>query len=391
MMNEKELSEIRRRWRPNKNSISHIRGCYVNERREILSIFNQSVAFMTEEETDMYLSLMKRCLSGGFGKNLIDINFATSQVGNSEEHNLLMSLRNSDLKDDTVLQTFYQRVIENLKFEGNYVILIAYDAYDVPYRGRDGERFDDASSDVFSYFLCSICPVKKTKPALSYDVPENAFHNHSGNWIVSTPELGFMFPAFDDRSSNIYNALYYSRDTAESHTDLVDALFHTEIPLPAAVQKETFQSILSDTLADDCNFDVLQSVHEQLSTMIETHKINKEIEPLALSKGDVKNVLESCGVSEAHLKSFAEKYDESFGGDLTISPKNIVDTRQFEVRTPDVVIRVNPERSDLIETRVINGCKYILINADAGVEVNGINILVPEAETAAVPVQIPEE
>ena len=284
-----------------------------------------------------------------------------------------MALRDSSLNDDAAVREFYGRVIQTLNVEGNYLILLAYDKYDVPCYAKDGEKQDD-SSEVFSYFLCSICPVKLTKPALGYYVSENEFRNITADWIVSAPELGFMFPAFDDRSANIYNAVYYSRDIAENHEEFVDTVFKSEIPMPAAAQKETFLSILGDAIAEDCSYEVAQAVHGQLSEMIEEHKTNKEADPLVISKNTVKGVLKSCGVSEPHVTAFEEKYDAGFGADTEISPQNVVDTKQLEVRTPDVTIRVNPERSDLVETRIIDGAKYILIRADEGVEVNGVAI-----------------
>lgn len=373
-MNEKEIAEIRRRFRPDKNNIARIRGCYVNDKREIVSEFSQPLGLMPQEESEELLAILKKTLSGTIGKNLIDIEFTTQQVLEGEEHKLLMALRGSSLDDDNAVQEFYGRVIQTLNMEGHYLILLAHDTYDVAYRSKDGEKQEDASSDVFSYILCSICPIKLTKTALGYYANENTFRNITADWIVSSPELGFLFPAFDERSANIYNAVYYSRDIAESHEEFVDTVFKSEIPMPAAAQKETFQSILGDTIADDCSFEVVQAVHGQLSEMIEEHKTNKEEDPLVISKKTVKGVLESCGVSESRMTAFEEKYDTEFGTDTEISPRNIIDTKQFEVRTPDVTIRVNPERSDLVETRIINGAKYILIRADEGVEVNGVNI-----------------
>lgn len=373
-MNEKEVAEIRRRFRPEKSNINFIRGCYVNDKREIVSEFRQSLALTPQEESEKILAVLKRTLSGALGKNLIDIEFATQQVVDSEEHGLLMELRNSSLNNEEAIQAIFQRVVQSLSLEGHYVILLAHDTYDVPYRSKDGDEQGEASSEVFSYFLCSVCPVKMTKPALSYYVNENMFHNRKEDWIVSAPELGFLFPAFEDRSANIYSALYYTRDTAENHPEFVDAVFKTEIPMPAAEQKETFQAVLGDTLAEDCSYDVVQTVHEQLCGMIEEHKANKEAEPLVVSKNTVKRVLESCGVSEDRVAAFDEKYDTAFGENVGISPRNIVDSKQFEVCTPDVTIRVNPERGDLVETRVIDGVKYILIRADEGVEVNGVPI-----------------
>lgn len=373
-MNEKEVAELRRRFRPEKNAITHIRGCYVNENREIVSQFNQSLAMLSQEEGEMLLSTLRRALSGALGKNLVDISFETAQVVHGEEHKHLMRMRGS-LSDEEAVQAFFQKAIAALTLEGNYLILLARDAYDVPYRSRDGEKQEDASAEVFSYLLCAVCPVKLTKSALSYYAYDNAFHSLKPDWVVSPPELGFLFPAFDERSTNLYGALYYCRDLADNHRDFVDAVFRAEIPLPPAVQKETFQSVLTDTLAEDCSYEVVQAVQDQFCAMIETHKESKEPTLLVVSKQTVKRVLSSCGVSEARITAFDAQYDGAFGAETELSPRNLVDTKQLEVHLPDVTIQVKPERSDLVETRIINGAKYILIRADEGdVEVNGVNI-----------------
>lgn len=376
-MTEKEIAELRRRFRADKSNISHVRGCYVNEKREIISEFDQSLAMMNQEESEELLGILRKTLSGTVGKNLLDITFDTRQVVEGDEHKLLMALRSSQLGDQEAVQAFFQRIIQSLDLEGNYLILLAYDAYDVPYRSRDGERQDDASSEVFSYILCSICPVKLTKAALSYFVYENKFRNLEADWVVAPPEAGFLFPAFDDRSTNLYNALYYTRDTGENHPDLVNAIFRTQAPMPAAVQMETFQTILGDTLSGDCSYQVVQAVHDRLCGMIEEHRANKVEEPLVVSKGTVEQVLQFCGVAEEHVEAFGERYDGAFGPEADLSPRNLVDTRQLEVRTPDVTIRVNPDRGDLVETRMIDGTRYILIRAEEGVEVNGVQVQIP--------------
>lgn len=375
-MNEKEIAEIRRRFRPDRSNIDRIRGCYVNNQKEIVSEFSQPLGMMPQEESEEMLAILKKALSGTVGKNLIDIEFTTRQVLEGEEHKLLMALRDSSLKDDGAVREFYRRVIESLNMEDNYLILLAFDRYDVPGYAKDGEKQED-SPEMFSYFLCSICPVKPTKPALGYYVTENTFRNITANSIVSPPELGFLFPAFDDRSANIYNALYYSRSLTENHGEFVDAVFKSKIPMPAAAQKETFQSILGDSVADDCSLDVVQALHGQFSEMIEEHKANKEEEPPAVSKGTVTEILKSCDVPDSRVTEFQKKYDSEFGADSEICPQNLIDSKQLEIRTSDVTIRVNPERSDLVETRVIDGIKYILIRADEGAEVNGVKIHIP--------------
>ena len=373
-MNEKEVAELRRRFRPDRSGVSHVRGCYVNENREIVSRFDQPLGVMTQEENEKLLALLKRTLSGTLGKNLLDISFATQQVVRGLEHKRLMDLRGSELKDEEAVEAFFQKAIQSVDLEGNYLILLAHDTYDVPYRGKDGEVQQDASDQVYSYILCCVCPVKLTKPALSYSVDANEFHNRAADWLVAPPELGFLFPAFDDRSANLYSALYYSRSVTEHQQAFVDAVFHCPLPLPAAEQKEIFQTILAETLADDCSYTLVQAVHDQFCDLIDEHAESREEEPLALSKQEVKQVLAACGIDDSHVATFEEKYDAEFGADVVLSPRNLVDYKQLELRTPDVTIYVNPERGDLVETRIIEGVKYILIRADENVEVNGVNI-----------------
>lgn len=274
-MTEKEISEIRRRFNIDKTNISCIRGCYVNENKEIISDFNQFFGTIPRNEAEELLTIIKKTLSGTIGKNLIDIEFSNQQVIDSDEHKLLMRLRDSALNDDEAVAELFAGIIRSLMLEGKYLILLTFDKYDVPSYSKDDIKIED-SSEVFSYLVCAVCPVKMTKPALSYYVNENQFRNISVDWIINTPELGFMFPAFDDRQSNIYNALYYSKSPAENHEELVEAIFKTEIPMPAAAQKEIFNSILEETVSEDCSYEVLQTVHEQLSSMITEHKERKE-------------------------------------------------------------------------------------------------------------------
>lgn len=373
-MNEKEIAELRRRFRPDKNNIPCVRGCCVNEKGEIVSQFRQSLAIMPEEEAEKLLGILRKALSGGLGKNLTDISFTTQQVADSDEHRLLMALRESAMDDDQLVEAFYEKVAGSLTLEGNYLILLARDVYDVPYRSKDGEKQEDASSEVFTYILCAICPVKTTKPALGYYLSDNEFRTCGIDWLVAPPEAGFLFPAFDDRSANIYDVLYYSRNTAENHPELVEGLFRAEPPMPAAVQKETFQSVLAESLAEECSYDVLQGVDSQLRGMVEEHKANHAEEPLQVSRETVKGILEDCGVSEERVEAFDGRYREAFGDDGDLSPRNLLEPTRIAISTAGVNVQVKPECSGLVETRIIDGAKYILIRVEEGVEVNGVPV-----------------
>ena len=379
-MIDKEIGEIRRHLRRERSNITALYGCYVNENKEIISTFRQSTGMMPENESDKYYALLRRTLSGSIGKNLIDITFKTSQVADSPEHKLLMDLRKSQLKDEELLQQFYQKVIDSVVMEENYLILMACDSYDVPLKSKDDSFQKDQSEETYTYIICTICTVKQTKANLHYVAEEKMFHDGAMNQMVSAPALGFLFPAFDNRSTNIYNALYYTRDVKSSQESFIDTVFHTAVPKPAAEQKKGFEALLTTSLGEECSLEVVQTVHDQICQRIEMHKEAKVAEPLMISKEDVKDVLQSCGVSEEHVAKFSVDYDEVFGFEADLHPKNVIDNKHFEIKTPDVIIKCDPTRSDLIETRIIGGVKYILICADEDVEVNGVNINISEKE-----------
>ena len=374
-MNEKEIGEIRRRFSAAKSNINHIRGCCVSTEGQILSEFDQSLAFLTEDEIDKILGIIRKTLSGYVGRNLSDIEFSTKQVLESAEHKALMDIRDSDMSDDEAVHELYKRIIESLEgIEDNYIIMLASDKYDVPSRRVDGEKGDD-SNEIFRYFVCCICPIKTSRSQLGFYISGNPFRSVSADTVVTAPELGFMFPSFDDRSTNIYKALFYTKSTQNDYSKFIDTLFKSEvIPLPADIQKETFNTIVEKVAEEQCNLHVVKTLHNQLNEMILEHKEQKVEEPLFLDKNQIVSVLESSGLEENQISKFRDKFDTEFGEKAQISPRNVVETKQFRLKTPDVVIKVDPKRTDLIKTRVIDGEKYILISAEGDIEVNGINI-----------------
>lgn len=381
-MNTKEIGEIRRRQRRDRSNMTHIYGCYVNDNKEIISEFIQSVGIMPENEAEKYFALLRRSLGGTLGKNLIEITFSTAQVAGSEEHKLLMSLRETKLKEAQIRMDFYQKVMENLNLDTSYVILMGCDSYDVPFKSRDDEFQADNSDENFTYILCAVCPVKQTKATLHYIPETKDFHDGNMVNVITAPELGFLFPAFDNRSTNIYNALYYNKSAKDNHEALAGALFNAPIPMPAAQQKQSFAGLLANSLEEECSMDVVQSVHEQICQQIAMHKESKVPDALLIDKEQVKDVLAGCGVSEGRIAKFSIDFDETFGFDAQLHPTNVIDHKKIEIQTPDVIIKVAPDRGDLLETRVIGGVEYILIRADESVEVNGVDIQIGKKEEA---------
>lgn len=371
-MIKQEINELKRLYTPSNCSITRICGCYVDGEKNKKTEFKEAFLSLPEEEIFKYFELLRKTLSGSLGKNLLNLDFplASEQEGGTQA--ALLALRDSKLKDDALIEEFYDRVINTYEYVGNYLILLIHDAYDVPGKTTDGLTMDDASDTVFEYIMCCICPVNLSKPGLSYDNINNEFHNRIRDWVVEMPETGFLFPSFNDRATDIHSTLFYSKNPEEAHSEFVENILGCTLPLSAGTQKEAFQALIEETLGDEVEYEVVKNIHENLTEMIEEHK---EIpEPLTLDKHQVKSLFEKSGVKEEKLTDFDKLYDAAAGEDTSLFVNNVANIRTFEVKTPDVVIKVNPERADLVNTLQIDGKRCLVIEINDHVEVNGITI-----------------
>lgn len=380
-MNQKEIAELRRCLKPQRRAISKVYGCFVNAQRETIAGMEDmelSLGMLAEDTAEKYISLLGKVLTGKQDKNLIDISFSSQQVMDNGEHRLLSALKDSRLQNREVRLEFYQKIVETLEMgEYKYLILLAYNAYDVPHKGKDGETDADNFDETFSFIICAICPLKEGKIELGYFPIDGEFRCASGE-TVSSPDIGFVFPAFDDRRTNIYNALYYSKKPDELHQEFIDTVFHVEPPISAPQQKEIFQTSLCEAMEGKCSIEIVQAVHDEMSAKIAEHKESKDPEPLTVSIKEISGILQDCGVSDEATAVFAEKCEEQMGeagANVELNPEVIIDTGRFEIKKSTATVLVNPEFSSLIETRKIDGKKYILVPAEDGMLVNGVPVV----------------
>lgn len=369
-----EILEIRKQFKHENCSITKVSGCYVNGEKEIKTKFTESFLCLPEEETFKYFEIFKKTLSGTIGKNLINMEFPLESEFNGGTQEFLLQLRDSELKDESLLDAFYEKVIQGYDFTGNYLILLLYAAYDIPGKTSDKLMMEDASDEVYRYILCSICPVNLSKPGLSYNEDTNQIQKRIQDWVVGMPNNGFLFPAFNDRSTDLHSILYYSRDSEELHCDFVKELLGCEVPMSAGGQKETFQTLIKETLGEECEYEIVKNIHEKLNEIIEEHKLKEIPEPLTLDKTEVKNLFSDSGVDQEKLKDFESNYEKVTGENVSLLAANVASTRVFEVKTPDVIVKVNPERAELVQTKIVDGRRCLVIEINDQVEVNGINV-----------------
>ena len=372
-MTRKELNEIKSQYTLEDCGILRLCGCYVDGERNKITQFNENFLNLPEEEKHKYFDIFKKTLSGTPGKNLVDMKFNVDAYADEGARTFLMNLRDSGLKDDSLLDEFYDRIINNYSYVGNYLILLINQMYDIPAVTTDNIEMEDASDEVYSYILCSICHVNLSKPGLGYDEEDNNFHDKKQNHMVDVPDVGFLFPAFNKRSADEDMTLFYTKDVSEFEDGLIDCLLDCAVPLPAKQQKETFTSLVSEALGEEADLEVVKNIHENLEQIIEEKK-QESPAPVMLDKTEMKDLLEKSGVKEERLENFEEHFEMAAGEHGKLVASNVSSGKKFEVKTPDVVIKINSDKTDIVSTQVIDGRQCLVIQIDERLEVNGISV-----------------
>lgn len=372
-MTRKELNEIKSQYTLEDCGILRLCGCYVDGERNKITQFNENFLNLPEEEKHKYFDIFKKTLSGTPGKNLVDMKFNVDAYADEGARTFLMNLRDRGLKDDRLLNEFYDRIINNYSYVGNYLILLINQVYDIPAVTTDNIEMDDASDEVYSYILCSICHVNLSKPGLGYDEEDNNFHDKKQNHMVDVPDVGFLFPAFNKRSADEDMTLFYTKDVSEFEDGLIDCLLDCAVPLPAKQQKETFTSLVNEALGEEADLEIVKNIHENLEQIIEEKK-QESPAPVMLDKTEMKDLLEKSGVKEEKLENFEEHFEMAAGEHGKLVASNVSSGKKFEVKTPDVVIKINSDKTDIVSTQVIDGRQCLVIQIDERLEVNGISV-----------------
>ncbi len=401
-MNKKEINEIKGLYDTIEEcGIARLCGCYVNGDKEKVKVFSESFLNLDEKEQHKYLEIFRKNMSGTLGKNLIDLSFNNQESEDvSFGKGMLNALKKSELKDDAQLEKFYDKVINTYNHIGNYLILLIYQAYDIPGITDDGIEMTDASDEVYSYILCSICPMKLTKPGLGYDDKLEMIHTLKQSFGVELPDTGFIFPAFNNRSSDDTQLLYYSRRADELQDRLLDELLAVSAPLPAKHQKEGFNTFVEAVLGEDSTIETMLSIQENLSELVKEKKEFSEKPTIELDKDAVREVFVKSGVAENKLQVFDRQFEQQFDMEQyakktraaideeeekpieipklkiepTILAENVMPARNIEVKGKDLLLRINTKHMDMIDINESEGKKYLVIELPEDVRVNGISV-----------------
>lgn len=420
-MNKKDILELKRRFKKDACTFTRMCGCYVDADRNKVTTFGETFLNLEDEEFYKYLEISKKVMSGTIGNNILELEFPTAEEAAGGRQQFLMGLRESALKNDELVDAFYDLVIDSYDYVGNYLILIFHDAYDVMTKTSDNNKLDE-SEEVYEYLLCAICPVTLTKPGLGYREDENRIGPRIRDWVVGVPDTGFVFPAFTDRSTDIHSVMFYTRDTKTPHAEFMESGLGCGTKLTATEKKLTFQSIVKEVIGEDEeDSDALfLNIQGNLNDMIPvTEDETIEPEPVIMTGNAIAEVLTESGVSEEQVAVIGKVYEDVFCDELPeaeqlIDPKlveangkrkeklelvqqvqslkqQLEETRTLPVaptdgdeddvpavKTYDVILRVKPEKVGQIHSQIIDGqkCLVIPMEEDEHAAVNGVNTTV---------------
>lgn len=373
-MNKREVTEIKKLFTPQSCSITRICGCYVDGEKNKKTEYKEAFLSLPEEEMFKYFEILRQSLTGPVGKYLLNLEFPMEAEKEGGQQDLLLRLRDSRLKDNDLLEEFYDRIIESYDHTGNYLILVIHDCYDVPGIAKDGTKLHDASEEVYDYILACICPVDLSKPGLNYNATQNAFQNRVRDWVVGAPETSFIFPAFNQRSADVHSTLYYSKDTENLHDNFVHSVLGCPVPLSVKDQNKAFQAFISALLGCECSFNSMKKIYDSLTELAEEHQNDPEV--FAIDKNAMKSILISSEISEELMEEFDTVFDTTIGSGNSLLLPNILRSGQFEIKSELFELKMEGEyAAERVEEKIIDGKRYLVIDpSGTNVEVNGILI-----------------
>ena len=362
-MNKRDVAELKKRLKKEDCTITKLCGCYVDGYKNEVTKLKETFLNLNEDEFYKYLEIAKKVLSGKIGNNVLNLTFPKAEENLGGRQQFLIGLKASALKNDDLLDRFYELVINTYDYVGNYLILIFHDAYDVMTKTSDNLKLDE-SEEVYEYLLCAICPVNLSKPGLGYLEEENRIGVRLRDWVVAPPETGFVFPAFSDRSTDIHSILYYTKNPTETHQEFMEGGLGCDILKTTAERKETFHSIIKSSLGagEEKSNDVILEIQESLNDMIEEQDIiyDKKRDPIPVTSDTIQNILTQKGISKEVTKKVEQAIEEEFGDELPFA-EDLVDTKALaknaqKKKEKELVQQVHTLKKQLHETKVaLNG------------------------------------
>lgn len=327
-----DVLELRRRLKKTECTFGRMCGCYVNSGKQVVLKFSESFSELEEDEFYKYLEIAKKTLSGTLGSNLLELEFDRSESA-AEHQKYLLALKESKLGNEDLLDRLYEQIIAEYAYPGNYLILVYHDIYDVPSKATSGEEQDE-SEEIYEYILCAICPVELSKPALGYREDENRIGARVRDWVVGLPDLGFVYPAFANRGSDVNAVMYYVKTGKSSQPELVEQVLGCVPQRTAAEDKQAFRSVVLDAFGEDeeqADAAFFQ-IQKTISGMVAEREEDESLPPVSLTAETLSGLATEAEVPEKVRELMEKSYTHVFGDTPPVAD-NVLDSKLVEEGT----------------------------------------------------------
>lgn len=390
-MDKKSIGELRRRLKKDSCTFTKMCGCYVDDEKNKVLYMDEIFLNLEDEEYYKYLEIAKKILSTNIGNNILELNFPLEEEKPGGHQQFLLGLKKSGLKDEGLLHTFYDMIIDKYDALGNYLILLFHDVYDVMTKTSDNNKLDE-SEEVYEYIICAICPMILSKPGLGYHKTDKRIGTLNREWMVGMPETGFVFPAFNDRSSDIHSVLMYTADSKNPHRELIQDILGCHEKLTFAQKQDVLCDMVSDITAEEELKEIMQSVNIELAQI-------SDAEPeTTVSEENIKSALEYAGIEENKATQIGKEYisaiqkeDLPLLGDIipnqavkAVKDNNEKILLKEEIKElnrkiaevnhmgSDIIIKVNEDKKEHIRKETIGGelCLVIPVSDEDSIKIN---------------------
>ena len=370
-MVQKEIAEIKKILTNTDCCIHKLAGCYIDANKEMHIIPHGKFLVLPEDEQHKYFDLIKKGLSGRPGKNLVNLEFNKEAGKTVHNRDTLMELLDSELKDETLLEKYFESIKTSYDYVDNYYIMVLYGIYDVPRQTTDGIGMDDASDVVYKFNLTLICPMKPSKAGLIYNPVDNSLENAMRNMMVEPPMHGFLFPAFNDRATDIHSVLYYTKKPSELNDGLLDDVLGCVVPATAGQQNEMFINAIE--AVDEMTFDKAKAIYSNIRER--EIELKDAPEENVVDKNDTARILEESGFEEEEIATFKKNFDEQTEVNGKVLLSNVFEgSNKLKIKSGKTEVSLPMEFTDYVEVRKIDGKNCIVIEINDELMVNGVKV-----------------
>jgi hypothetical protein len=396
-MRNAEVSELKKRFKKDRHSFYRLAGCYVDDRKEKIYTFNKPFSGLPEDEVMQYLDIANKALGGKVGNNLLNVEFPFEAEKDGGMQHLLCGLRSSEGTDEEMLDSLYDKIITNYQHMNHYLIVLFFDAYDVPTKAKDDGEIED-SEEVFRYMLCAICPVELTKQNLGFIDQDNGLSITDRDWVVQPPESGFMFPSFNNRSTDIHSALVYLKNARLPHTEMVSDILDCDAAMTSAQKKMKFDDVIRNRMDGASPNDIdnlIVDMEYKLNQMIEANKVEHgDASVLRVKKDVLQELIDDDAIPDETKDDLVEALSEIFeesntDASVLVTHSNLrIGEERYEKKTLAHILSQKEKEIESLKTaapekpyktRVIDGINYMLIPTEKNTTViDGIEyVMVP--------------